>query len=33
MTGLLYWSSWAFLLVLVAATAWLGYLARMADHD
>ena len=30
---LLYWCSWAFLAALLGATAWLGFLARMADHD
>lgn len=30
---LLYWCSWLFLAALVAATVWLGYLARVADHE
>ncbi len=33
MTELLYWLGWAFLAALVATTAWLAALARMADHD
>jgi hypothetical protein len=33
MTGVLYWGSWAFLAALLASVAWLGYLARTADHD
>ncbi len=33
MMALLYWCSWAFLALLVVATAWLGYLARVSDHE
>jgi hypothetical protein len=29
----LYWLGWVFLLALAAATAWLGVLARVADHE
>ena len=33
MTGLLYWLGWIFLFALMAATACLAALARIADHD
>ena len=33
MNAVLYWLGWAFLAALVAATAWLAGLARVADHD
>jgi hypothetical protein len=33
MTDLLYWLGWVFLAALVATTAGLACLARMADHD
>jgi hypothetical protein len=33
MTTLLYWLGWVFLASLAASTAWLGYLAREADHE
>jgi hypothetical protein len=33
MTALLYWLGWVFLAALVATTAWLAALARVADHD
>jgi hypothetical protein len=32
-TALLYWLSWIFLAALIASAAWLGYLARAADHE
>jgi hypothetical protein len=33
MNDVLYWCSWASLAVLALATLWLGYLARLTDHD
>lgn len=33
MTALLYWLGWVLLAALIAATGWLAYLARVADHD
>jgi hypothetical protein len=32
-TGVLYWLGWALLAALLACTAWLAFLARVADHD